>query len=87
MTYYPSQVTQHYLGYAWVLLNLLDMISWLMELESTGLLSMGQKLPCYDIFHSSISDLLPCFSNDKFDFVVCKNICIKVMRSPALVNM
>ena len=39
MTYYPSQVTQHYLGYAWVLLNLLDMISWLMELESTGLLT------------------------------------------------
>ena len=34
MTYYPSQVTQHYLGYA-----LLDMISWLNELESTSLLT------------------------------------------------
>ena len=34
MTYYHNQVTQHYLGYA-----LLDMISWLMELESTGLLT------------------------------------------------
>ena len=36
MTYYHNQVTQHYLGYARALL---DMISWLMELESTGLLT------------------------------------------------